>query len=410
MEIAVISVNHNIAPIEIRERVSFTESKKDEACVALKKYGADEIIILSTCNRSEIYFTSECIDQTINSVCAYLSDYAGRSCILEYLTIKKNKEAVDHLFKVTSGLESLVIGEDQILGQVKDSFEWSMEHAHSKKILNKLFREAITIAKHIKNTYKISENPTSISYIGLKMLKEEIDTLEGKKALIIGAGNMGTLSLRYIADENLSKIYITNRTHHKLNVLMDNFDGVEPIDYDKRYEYLSEVDILITTTASPHIIFRKEHMPKLYKKLFILDLALPRDVDNEIAQMENVQLYDIDDLSKVIDNNMEYRRNLTKPIMEQIDQGVSDFFKWKDIAKLDPTIEQLHIRCEEIKVETLDYIYRKTDITTKDRIIVEKMVYSALKKSIKPILNLKKIDDQKKLDEYITLVNEIFGM
>ncbi|MPW26274.1 glutamyl-tRNA reductase [Alkalibaculum sp. M08DMB] len=411
MEIAVIGVNHHLAPIEIREKVSFTESRKDEAVRTLKDYNIDEMVILSTCNRSEFYFSSNHINEGIEHVCDYLTQYAQCDNLKKYLIIKKDADAVRHLYKVTAGLDSLVIGEDQILGQVKDALQYAMNSFHSGKLLNKLFRDAITKAKQVKNTYKISENPTSISYVGLKMLKNEIKTLEGKKALIIGAGNMGSLTLRYIMDENLEKVYLTNRTHNKLNILLNDFKEVVPIPYEDRYDYLDEVDILITTTASPHIIFKKEKMPVLNKKLYILDLALPRDVEKEISEIDNVKLYDIDDLTKVIDKNIDYRRQLIEPIMEIIDSGVCEFYQWKCTTKLDPTIEQLQIRCEEIKRDTLDYIYKKTDITIKDRKIIEKMMNSALKKSIqKPISNLKKIDDHEKLDDYITMVNELFGM
>ena len=285
-----------------------------------------------------------------------------------------------------------------------------MERNHSGKVLNKLFREAITKAKYIKTTYKISENPISVSYVGLKLLKEKIGDLKGKRALIIGAGNIGKLSLKYILEEGLDAVYITNRTHQKLNDLLREFKGVIPIPYEERHHVLKEVDILISTTASPHTVFRQEYMPELHKDLYILDLAMPRDVDKKVKDMQRVYLYEIDDLKEVIDENIQLRKDLTEPIKIILEESVDEFLHWTVTLKLDPIIEELQYRCEEIKMESLDYIYRKTNIELKDKKIIEKMIHSALKKSIKPIISLKSLDDSKKLDDYIAVVNEIYRM
>lgn len=409
MEVAVIGVDHHIAPMEIREKMSFTESKKEKAFQVLCQENIHELIIISTCNRSEIYIASKELKKSVSFVCDYLKEYTRRDDIKNYLFIKENREAVYHIFQVAAGLESLVIGEDQILGQVKEALEYAIEKGHSGKLLNKLFREAITQAKYIKTTFKISENPTSVSYVGLKMLKKEIGSLEGKRALIIGAGNMGELSLRYIMEENLDQVYITNRTHDKLNQLLAQFEGACPIYYQDRYDLLPQIDILISTTASPHTVFRKEDMPDLSKDLYILDLAMPRDVEKEIGELEKVHLYEIDDLKKVIDENMEYRKSLIDPIMTLIEECVEEFYKWKSTVKLDPLIQKINSQCETIKMESLDYIYRKTDLTIKDKAVVEKMIHSALKRSMKPIINLKNIEDTEKLDDYIAVMDEIFG-
>lgn len=411
MEIAVISVNHNKAPIKIREMVSFTESKKDEATIFLLENGIDEVIILSTCNRSEIFIVANNINRKIELVTEYLIRYSGYINLVDYFIIKKNENTVRHIYTVASGLDSLVLGEDQILGQVKKALEFSIEKNYSGKILNKVFREAITMAKYIKNEFKISENPTSVSYAGLKMLKKEMKSLSGKKALIIGIGNIGKLSLQYIIEENLEKIYITNRTHNKLNKIINDFEGVIPIRYEDRYDFLNDVDILITTTASPHIIIKKTEIPKINKELFILDLALPRDVEKEIEDIENIKLYDIDDLKSVIESNIKYRETLRQPIMQYIEICIKEFHLWKSSIKIDPTIKVLNDRCEEIKNDTLEFIFRKTDLHDRDKEIIEKMMNSALKKSIRqPIINLKQIQDTEKLDDYIIMVNELFRM
>ena len=174
MNVAVIGLSHQEAPIEIREMASFSEAKKIEATSMLLDLGIEEVIILSTCNRSEIYIASSTLDEDIKLVKDFYSRYFKSDKISDYIFIKKKDEAINYLYRVCSGLDSIVIGEDQILGQVKDALMTAMELDASKKFMNKLFREAITTAKNIKSTYKISENPLSISYIGVKFLKEKI--------------------------------------------------------------------------------------------------------------------------------------------------------------------------------------------------------------------------------------------
>lgn len=411
MEIAVIGVNHQKAPIEIREKVSFTESKKNHMSNELKDKGISEVVIISTCNRSEVYIVSEYIDFGISAVIHYLEEMSICDKLEDYLIVKKERDAISHLYRVACGLDSLVIGEDQILGQVKEGHSYAMEHSYSNKYLNKLFREAITKAKWVKNKYRISENPTSISYVGLKLLKSKIDSLSDKRVLIIGAGNMGKLSLTYIMNEVVEKIYITNRTHNKLNELISSYSGVAPIKYEERYEVLKNVDVLISTTASPHVIFKKEKMPRIEHSLIILDLALPRDVDKEINNIDNVDLYDIDDLKDIIEKNVEYRKSLIEPIMESIEDGVNNFCQWKCKTKLDPIMEQMERHCLAIEKETLSTIFDKVNLLEKDKVLIEKMVASALKRTIKqPLVNLRNIHDDDKLDEYIMVANEIFRM
>ena len=206
MNIGVVGVNHNLAPINVREAVSFTDTKKIEAINILLDREIDEIVILSTCNRSEIYISGENIQQKVDEVANFYKDYFGVKDIEQYLFKKTNLEAIQHLFDVTAGLDSLVVGEDQILGQVKDAHEFCMKLGATKKVFNKLFRDAVTTSKEIKTITKISQQPLSISYIGVKLLKEKMGTLEGKNALIVGLGKMNLLTLNHLEEENVKNI------------------------------------------------------------------------------------------------------------------------------------------------------------------------------------------------------------
>lgn len=411
MNIGVIGVNHNLAPINIRENVSFTDIQKIEAINYFLDREIEEVVILSTCNRSEIYIQARNIDEKIKLVEDFYEEFFNAKGIKEYLFFKKHTSAIEHLFKVASGLDSIVLGEDQILGQVKDAHDFSMQLGSSKKIFNKLFREAINIAKDIKNTTKISHQPLSISYIGVKFLQDKIGNLEGKKALVIGIGKMNRLTMKYLEEEKLDTIYVSNRSHGKVMELESEFKNIVPIRYEDRYKVMNDVDIVISATASPHMVIRYDEMPKIQRKIFMMDIALPRDIDPKINELENIEVYDIDNLKYIHDNNDKKRKELAQIGYDMISEKIIEFIEWLDSSKIDPTIESLNDKCLEIREDTLEYIYRKTNLDNRDKKIIDKMLTSALKRLIRePIINLKQTKDKGKREEYIKLVEELFEL
>lgn len=409
MNVGVVGVNHNLAPINVREKVSFTEIQKIEAINFLLDKEIEEVIILSTCNRSEVYIQSKNIEEKIKMVEDFYESFFDAKGIKEYLFTKKNIEAVNHIFNVASGLDSIVLGEDQILGQVKDAHYFSMQLGASKKIFNKLFREAITTAKDIKHTTKISQQPLSISYIGVKFLKEKIGSLEGKNALVIGVGKMSKLTMRHLEEEKVNTIYLSNRSHGKIKEIENDYKNIVPINYEDRYKILNDVDIVISATASPHIVIKKDEMPKLQKEVCMMDIALPRDIDPEIDNLDNASVYDIDNLKDIHDENDQKRKELANIGYEMIEEKINEFIEWVDSIQIDPMIESLNYKCLEIREDTLDYIYRKIDLDTREKKIIDKMITSALKRLIRePIINLKQVKDKGKREEYIKLVEELF--
>ena len=411
INIGVIGVNHNLAPINIRENVCFTDTQKIEAINYLLDKDIEEIVILSTCNRSEIYIHATDIEDKIKLVKDFYENFFDVKGIKNYLFHKKNDSAIEHLFKVASGLDSIVLGEDQILGQVKDAHSFSMQLGSSKKVFNKLFREAINVSKDIKNTTKISNQPLSISYIGVKFLKSKIGSLENKKALVIGLGKMNKLTVKYLQEENLDTIYISNRSHDKVVELENKFNNIVYITYEDRYKVMNDIDIVISATSSPHTIIKYDKISKIQKEIFMMDIALPRDIDPKIKKLDNIKLYDIDDLKYIHDKNTEKRKELAQVGYNMISKKVTEFIKWLDSSNIDPVIESLNDKYLEIRENTLSYIYKKTTLSNKDKKIIDKMLTSALKRLIRePIINLKKIKDKGKQEEYIKLIEELFEL
>ncbi|MFR8871679.1 glutamyl-tRNA reductase [Paraclostridium sordellii] len=411
MNFAVVGVNHNDTPIHIRENVSFTDTQKIEGINFLLDNGISEVVVLSTCNRSEIYIYSDDILKKIEIVKDFYEDFFNVDNIKEYLFCKTGQHAIEHVFRVAAGLDSIVLGEDQILGQVKDAHEFSKQLGASKKVFNKLFREAITASKDIKTTTKISHQPISISYIGIKCLKDRLGSLEGKNALVIGIGKMSKLAMKHLEEEKLNSIYVTNRSYEKLQDIQDEYKNLIPIKYEERYSVLEKVDVVISATASPHTVIKKENMPNLSNTLIMMDIALPRDIDKNIDTLENIEVYDIDDLKKISDENDKKRRELACTGELLIDEKIDEFNDWLETIKIDPTIQSLNDKCTDIREDTLDYIYRKLDLNCKEKKIIDKMLTSALKRLIRePILNLKQIKDSGKQEEYIKIVEELFDL
>ena len=412
MDVAVIGVNHNIAPIGIREKVSFSESKKIEATAILLESGIEEVLILSTCNRSEIYVASSDISNAINVVKDFYITFFGDRSVQGYIFDKKGNNALLHIYEVCCGFDSIVIGEDQILGQVKDALSTAIELKGSSKILNKLFREAITVSKKIKTETKLSENPLSISYIGVKRIKEEIGDLSDKKVLLVGLGKMGVLALTHLREYEIGTIYVSNRNLLKSIEIAKEIDNVEVVKYENLKSVINIVDIVICATSSPHIIIKQEDIGFNRKKpVYILDLALPRDVDEDVKNLENVSLYDVDSLKSKSDENQRLRKTLMEKSMCTINESIVDFNKWKRSIGVDSVLESINNKCQNIKNDTLSYIYRKVSLDHRDKKIIEKMVESSMKKLLREaILNLKETEEEEKLEGYVKVLQELFEL
>jgi len=332
-KVVVASINFENSNLNIREKVHFT-GKKKLACYDFIKENdiLSETIILSTCNRSEIYGVIE----DDNKLKEFLKIFE----IIFHLVpeeIEKNieliqgDEAIKHIFEVAGGFKSMVIGEDQILGQVKDAYFEALEICSSGKCLNKLFLCAITFGKKFRSCSGISNIPTSVSSIGVKLLKNKLGTLQGKRALVIGLGEMNKIIMKYLQNESMDKIYITNRTSRE-----SHFHGneVELIPFENRYKLINDVDIIISCTSAPHFVVKSEEFNKNFngKQIFILDLAMPRDVEPAIAETEGVEITVIDDLKELSNESLNERVLLMQGCSELMENQMNKYYKSQDIS------------------------------------------------------------------------------
>ncbi|MCM8784940.1 MAG: glutamyl-tRNA reductase [Candidatus Omnitrophica bacterium] len=328
MNFGLVGISHKTAPLEIRERYSFTKKKVSDI---LSKYilneTIDEIVILSTCNRTEVYITTDMVNRALKSLCDELQI---KKEDLHYFYFLQDKYVVKHLFSVASGLDSQIIGENQILGQVKNAYFIAKGIGTTKKHLNKLFHKAIEVGKIIRTKTKISEGNISIVSVALKLIERLCEDIERKKILIIGTGKISELMVEYLKKKGIYGVFVANRTYEKAVKLAEKING-KAVRFDNLINEIKDTDIIISATASPHLILKKDTIQDLIKyrgkPLYIIDLALPRDVDPDIKNINNVILCNLDDINLVIMENYTKKLKEAEKAKKIIEEEVEKFWK-----------------------------------------------------------------------------------
>jgi len=335
MNLAVIGINHKTAPVQIREKFSLSAKQIIEVNRMLKLESAvSENVVLSTCNRMEIYAVAGGKNDCVEVVKDFLSRFHNLR-LADYKNIfyvYKDTEAIEHLFRVASGLDSMIIGEMEILGQVKKAYQDAKKSHSTGKILNRSFEKAFNTAKKIRTDTSIGRGAVSVSSQAIKLAKKILGNLNDKVALIIGAGIIGEQLVLSLKKNEIKKILVVNRTLEKAKILTDRFAAIA-VSFDEFRQRLAEVDIVITSTGAPHLIIRKDDianfMPARKKKpLFIIDLAVPRDVEDKVGEIDNVHLYNIDDLQRVVQQNISLRKDELDSCNKIIDKSCKAHMGW----------------------------------------------------------------------------------
>jgi len=359
MRFSITGVNHKSAPVEVRERLAFDEHSLAAALVNLKgRPGFCEGMILSTCNRVEVALT--CEDAAgILAVDEFLADtrQVARDWVTPYLYHYEDSEAIRHLFRVAASLDSMVIGEPQILGQLKSAYALAKEHGALSGFLDSLLTRAFNVAKRVRSETEIGANAVSVSYAAVELARDIFGTLEDKKVLIIGAGKMSELAARHLRRSGASHIYVTNRTHQRAVEMAQIFDA-KIVEYTKFMAFLPEVDIVITSSGAPHYILTRDEMKKVIdarrnRPMFLIDIAVPRNIEPSINKLDNVFLYDIDDLQKVVDTNLEGRMHSAEEAEAIIREEVERMMARLKTREVVPTIVSLQEQLEKLRVGEL---------------------------------------------------------
>lgn len=414
-----VGLNYKTAPVEIREKLTFSEDSLRDAMSELKnRKSILENVIISTCNRTEIYAVVDQAHTGRYYIKQFLADWFGieKEDFSSYLRILEDDGALEHLFKVSAGLDSMVLGETQILGQVKDAFLSSQEIQATGTIFNELFKQAITFAKRAQAVTGIGENAVSVSYAAVELAKKIFGTLQTKHVVILGAGKMGELAAKNLQGSGATNITVVNRTLENAEALAEKFNAKSK-QLDQLEHVLSSTDILISSTGSDSFVLTKEVLEPIQKRrkgkpLFLVDIAVPRDLDPEIGKLENVFLYDIDDLQHIVDENLEARKKAAEQIEILLEKEIISFKEWLRTLGVVPVISALRNKALAIQAETMQSIERKMpDLTEREKKVLNKHTKSIINQLLKePITQAKELAGTDKAAESLQLFVDIFGI
>jgi len=416
MHIIKVGISHQTAPLEIRERLSFSEEAVTQAMLELQKqYVISENVIISTCNRTEVYAVTKHIHAGVAAIQEFISNWfqLADDEFAQYFSRTEDEEAIKHLFKLATGLDSMVIGETQILGQVRDAF-LKAQHLHvTDKIFNELFKRVITFAKRTHSDTAIGKQAVSISYVAVELSKKIFGNIEEKHIVILGAGETGELTLKNLQGAGVSNITVINRTFERAEKLASKFIA-QAVPFEDLLESLKEADILISSTASTASVLTKEKLQPVLqerkeKPLFLIDIAMPRDIDPTVAELDQVFLYNLDDLQNVVNENMEARKEIAHLIEEEVETELNSFYQWLDMLKAVPVIQALQEKSMEIQKAILTSMYRKMpELTDRETKIVKKHIKSVAHQLLKEPMDYVKQMGNK--EEALEEIRVIFGL
>jgi len=417
--IVLIGLNHKTAPIDIREKFAAVCADGVVQLQQLAQFQPlKEVFQVSTCNRMEVLFTTPTLDQGMGVVVGFLGEIYGQTgaALKPYLYTYIDQEAVKHLFRVTCSLDSMVVGEPQILGQIKQAYRQSVEARTSGVILNRLLHKAFSVAKQVRTQTRIGRSAVSISYAAVELAKKIFNELAGKVVLLIGAGEMAELAAEHLLNNSVDRIIVANRTLERAMALAKRFRGTS-VPLEEVAEELSRADIIISSTGSPDPILSADEVKRRMRSrrnrpLFFIDIALPRDIDPEVNRIENVYLYNIDDLQGIVDLNRADRLREAGRAEHIITAEALKFESWLRTLEVVPTIVALREKAEQIRQGELKKTFGHLDPFPEDlakslQVVTQSIVNKVLHD---PILFLKRTSSKARKEFYLDTARRMFNL
>lgn len=419
MNILVVGLNYRTAPVEIRERFSVSDQLLNSSLQELSSSNhLLETVVLSTCNRTEIYAVANEAEFGQDEIIDFLATASGisREVFFPFLYIYYDQMAVRHLFRVTCGLDSMVLGETQILGQVRDAFLHAQMSKTTGSTFNQLFKRAVTLAKQAHSETEIGRHAVSVSYAAVELAKKIFEELSDKTILIIGAGKMSELTAKHLYSSGATRVLVVNRTFERAKELADKFEGhafeLKSLDFA-----MKEADIVISSTGASSYVVMKEQVAHVMKHrrnrpLFLIDIAVPRDLDPEINKLPNVYLYDIDDLEGVIAANLEERKKEADKISVMLEEELAAFRQWQTEQAAVPLIAALREKANGIQNSVMESLQNKLpNLTDKELVHLQKHTMSIVNQLLRePIQQLKEMATEPQAELYLEAFSRIFGL
>lgn len=417
--IVVVGLSHKTAPVEIREKFSFNQQELESGLEDLyTRENIEECLIVSTCNRVEIYAVSENADACVEDIKEFLSGFHSvpAEIFSSYLYISTGNMAVRHLYKVAAGIDSMVVGEPQILGQIKQAYKTAAEKSTAGLILNRLCHSAFFVAKRVRTETGIGSKAVSVSYVAVELAKRIFDNLSRRTVMLIGSGEMAELAARNLIRAGIGELIIASRSFENASALSEKLKG-KPVGFDEIFYKLRDVDIVITATGSPDFIIRAQHVREALKlrnnePMFMIDIAVPRDIDPRVGELTDVYLYDIDDLKSVLDENIKTRRDSARKAEDILLEVEKGFQAWINSLKVVPAIIDLKKRFEHIKSTEVERALSKLEnYSDRDKEVIGMMASRIIGKILhRPLTNLKKEASTSRGALYVDSVKMLFEL
>jgi len=389
MHLTLVGLSHKSAPVDIREKLTFPADVQAHALETLAGNDAVlECLIISTCNRTEIYAVTAADVDDIGAIVDFMATYhdLDRNELTKYLYTKQGEDVVKHLFRVVSSLDSMVLGEAQILHQAKEAYDHAFAAGTTGRIFNELFRRSFTVGKRVRTETEIGENAVSISYAAIELAKRVFDTLEGRTVFVLGAGTMSELTAKHLTSNGVTNTIVANRTFARAEALAAKFDG-RAVPFEDRYKYMREADIVVSaTSATEYVITKEELAPATTHRpdpLFLIDIAVPRDIDPACADLSQVYVYDVDALDGIVAANLEERMREAQRAEVIIGEEMASFESWLESMEVAPTVAAIRAKAEKIRTEELRKATKRLgDLSSKDIDTIDHLTQAIVNKML----------------------------
>jgi len=416
--IFLIGANHKTAPVELREKLSFTAEETLGALRYLKDAAQiKEGLIFSTCNRMEILYIPEEGDQ-VETIIQFISQHK-KIAVSEFrpaLYIHKGDEAIRHMFQVSASLDSMMVGEPQILGQIKNAYKIAVEEGASGVLLNRMMHKSFSVAKRVRKETGIGDNAVSISYAAIELANKIFSDLSSKSVMLLGAGEMAELAVEHLISHNVKEIIVANRTFKNALALAQKFKG-QAVQFEERETVLKDVDIIISSTGATEYVLTQAQVKRAMKKrnhntIFFIDIAVPRDIDPKINKVSNAYVYDIDDLKGIVETNIKQRGQETIKAERFVEEAVLTFRKWVDSLSIVPTIKAINDKMTTIvEMEFNKTISSLGNLSKEDIKAVRRMTQAIATRTIHdPIQFLRNTGDHRDDSLYLNVTRQLFDL
>jgi glutamyl-tRNA reductase len=415
--LGLFGISHRTAPVEIRDRVALNEEEQKKAITSiLKSFDLEGCMIISTCNRTEVYISRDDPKSVIPAIREWLNGFKKTDHFLDDQLIYEiyGTKAVDHYFRVIAGMDSLIVGETQIAGQVKDSYDLAHDLKSTDSALNKLFNFAMQVKKRVRNETFLCDGTVSISFAGVELARKIFSNLKDKEILVVGAGKTAELAAFHFMENEMKNIHVVNRTYQKAKDLADTYHG-QAYPLDELPEVLRKADVVISATSSENYVITPEMMDRIAKErhhqpIFLIDLAIPRDIDPAIQEIDGVFLYNLDDLNEIVEMNLKKREKELPKSQKIVDEFVLEYQKWNSNNSMASIAGRLKKQLDTLRMNEIDRL--KNNLPEEGlndiHILTESIINKLVRQHIKTLK--KNAGDPERYQQHIDLIYNLYEL